>query len=206
MKKIKECFRNGSFVEVRYEDGAERTLTVQSLAGGISWPITGPYYCCFLAKANVPDKAGIYKIHLVHEIEENLPRVFHESIANISLKLLCHTLFAVIDETIRDHYRALLDYLSSRDLGDRVGINQPSITNWGAGVRFVQGLYADNKLDIPKNSILAQQLGRMTKDAYLEINRYEFYAVQGLVNAIKFFFEKPIICPPTVRSGYRWNE
>ncbi len=122
MKKIKECFKIGSIIEIRYEDGGEKTLLVQSMAGGISWPFTGPYYCCFLAKANAPDKAGIYGIYLIHESEQNLPRVFHESIADNSLKLLCRTFFAAIDETTWDHYRALLDYLSSRDLDGRVNI------------------------------------------------------------------------------------
>jgi len=167
-----------------------------------SWPVTGPYYCCFLAKAKAPDKNGIYGIHLIHEIEENLPRVFHESIADSSLKLFCRTLFAIIDETTLDHYYALLDYLSSRDLGDRLDINRPSITNWGSGVRFVQGLHADNKLNIPKDSIFAQQLGRMSREALLGINCHEFYAVQGFVNAIKYFFEPPVISPQTVPSNY----
>jgi hypothetical protein len=206
MKKIKECFRSGSIIEIRYEDGGEKAFPAQSLAGGISWPITGPYYSCFLAKANAPDKAGIYGIHLVDEIEENLPRVFHESIADISSRLLCRTFFAAINETTWDHYCALLDYLSSRDLGDRVGILRPSITNYSAGVRFVQGLHADNKLNIPKDSILAQQLGRMTKEAYLEANCHEFYAVQAFVNAIKYFIEQPAVNPPIVRPNYRYNE
>ena len=82
--------------------------------------------------------------------------------------------------------------IGSGDLGDVVDIYRPSITNWGAGVRFVQGLHADSKLSIPKGSILAQQLGRMSKEALLDVNRHEFYAVQGFVNAIKFFFEPPI--------------
>ncbi len=70
----------------------------------------------------------------------------------------------------------------------------------------MQGLHAENKLNIPKDSILAQQFGRMTKEAYLEANCHEFYAVQAFVNAIKYFFEQRISNPPVMSSGYRYHE
>jgi len=89
--------------------------------------------------------------------------------------------------------------------GRRIHICNVDSTGVGVGIRFVQGLVKDEKLEIPKQSILGRQLGKMTKEALLDVNRHEFYAVQGLVNAVKYFFEQPVVIAEIVRSGYRYN-
>ncbi len=205
MKEIRECFRTGSVIEIRYVGGGEKSLPVQSIGAGISWPVTASYYCSFLAKANAPDSDGIYKIHLIQEIEENLPTEFHKAIAENSSKLLCRSFFAPIAEDNFDHYNALKDYLNSRGL-EMVGIFPPAITNFSAGIRFVMQLSKEGKLDLSKDSLLAQQLGQMTGEALQGINQHEFNSAQSLVNVISYFHQKPVAVPETVKSGWRYNE
>jgi hypothetical protein len=204
--KITQAFRDNSGVNIHFEDGDKKVLNVEPICGGIVWATANPYYTCFIGRENLYDESGDYKIHLLNEIESDLPGSFHESFTKCSLKLLCRKFFAVIDEVTWDHYIGLRDYLGSRDLETVTDISRPSITNWPGGVRFVRELNEGKKLSIPPESILGKQLLRMTKDDLMGVNCHEFYAVQALANSIKYFFEQPIICSPTVRPNYRYNE
>jgi hypothetical protein len=205
--KIIQAFRDNSGVTIHYENGDKKVLNVESICGGITWASVNPNYVCIIGKEYLHDESEDYKIHLLYEIEDDLPGSFHESFTKCSLKLLCRKFFAVIDKVTWNQYIDLKDYLRSRNLETRIDISRTrSTTNWPSDVRFVQELNAEKKLSIPPESILGKQLLRMTEDAYLGVNCHEFYAVQGLVNVIKSFFEQPISNPPIVRPNYRYHE
>ena len=203
--KIKQAFTDNSGVNIHFGDGDKKVLNVEQICGGIAWATVNPYYVCFIGKEYLHDESGDYRIHLLYEIEDDLPGSFHESFTNCSLKLLCRTFFAVIDEVTWDQYIDLKDYLGSRNLETVTDILSTRTTNWSAGIRFVRELYVGKKLCIPPESILGKQLLRMTKDDLMGVNRHEFYEVQGLVNVIKYFFTLPIPNPPVVRPNYRYH-
>jgi hypothetical protein len=204
--KIIQAFRDNSGVTIHYENGDKKVLNVESICGGITWASVNPNYVCIIGKEYLHDESGDYKIHLLNEIESDLPGSFHESFTKCSLRLLCRKFFAVINEETWEPYVDLKDYLGSRDLEMVTDILPTHTTNWPGGVRFVRELNEGKKLCIPPESILGKQLLRMTKDDLMGVNRHEFYAVQAFVNAIKYFSEQPIICQPTVRPNYRYNE
>jgi hypothetical protein len=206
MDKITQAFRDNSGVKIHFENGDEKLLNVESICGGITWATANPYYVCFIGKEYLHDEPGDYKMHLLYEIEDELPGSFHEGFTKYSLKLLCRKFFAVINEETWEPYVDLGDYLRSRDLETVTDILPTRTTNWSGGVRFVRELNEGKKLSIPPESILGKQLLRMTKDDLMGVNCHEFYAVQALANSIKYFFEQPIICSPTVRPNYRYNE
>jgi len=207
MDKIKQAFRDNSGVKIYFEDGDEKLINAEPICGGITWATSKPFYCCFLGKAYLDDKSEDYKIHLLDEIESDLPGLFHESFAKCSLRPHCRKFFAVIDKVTWDHYIDFKDYLKSRNLERRTDISRTRTSNFANGIRIVQELNAQNKISIPLKSILGKQLLRMTEDDIAGANCPEsLYAVKAFTNAVKYFFEPPVINPPVMKPNYRYHE
>ncbi len=122
--KIKQAFTDNSGVNIHFGDGDKKVLNVEQICGGIAWATVNPYYVCFIGKEYLHDESGDYRIHLLYEIEDDLPGSFHESFTNCSLKLLCRTFSPGISiSTLRTisgagiSKRSLTFYLLARPIG-----------------------------------------------------------------------------------------
>jgi hypothetical protein len=193
VSEIENCMRVGSGITINFKDENKDSIVCSVVGGGISWPsINSPgYYCIFGRKSCV--NANLKKpLHFLAEREGALTRDLCEGLQRDIREFFCFRLYVNVDEGSYGHYNEFIRLMEP--LMDRVELLSADISDWNLGILQIQRYTRDDALQqIPKDSILYNQLGRITKSDDQERERAKFYAVSALINVIGSFDVQPFL-------------
>jgi hypothetical protein len=163
--KIREALREGSHIVIHYEDGKKNAFLCETVKAGLVWPETleTPAYYCILGQSEVPNKKGKKPLNLLIEAQEALPDKLYEKLIQDSRRLLCWDYFAdFTHEKNLDYYQGFDRFMTKRDL-NRINLHPASVTSYAPGLLIIRDWIDNEALDIPRNSVLGQQLGEIRK-------------------------------------------
>ena len=160
-------------------------LRVAGVLGGIC-PASGdgsPFYAVCFGQLPDANKSGRKKLIFLGEAEGELPDTFFDRLVELSRKFFswhwCFNTSDADDIAVESLRRLLANHMTQRDIVQIKLI--PALTmNWGTGVSVIQQWVADEALEIRPGTILAAQLGRMTKADRQVSRRIVFYAPDAL--------------------------
>ncbi len=178
MKEIRQALRNGEHIEVQYSD--DTADMVQEVRGGFMFPTAeSPAYFCIIGQLLERNSKFKHPCILLSETEAALPEQFYKKLSNEARKLLCWIFFCDYTDSNYEFRVSLMKYLRKRDLS-RISIASPYIGDWLNGLLGIRQYSEDGVLKIPKDSIIARQLGQMTPGDQQESQRSRFFAVDAL--------------------------
>lgn len=202
MKKIEEVFQVGEGYGIKYEDGSKKAISLKTIKGGIRWPLpSSPAYYCIIGKCSFPGENLKKKLILLAEGEATLPGDLFQKLYDDARKLRCVEFYGEIDEANYEYYDQFLRFME-RKMIDRIRLMPPSIKDWQAGILGILKYVKNNLLDMPKDSILRDQLGRMASEDQQDSRKAAFYAVDALKNLIRSFETQPALGRNVKASNY----
>lgn len=178
------AMRVGDQIELRAaEDDA--FLRVAGVLGGIC-PASGdgsPFYAVAFGQLPDTNKFGRKKLIFLGEIESQLPDIFFDRLVELSRSFFCwrwHFNTSDADDIAVESFRRLLkNYAAQHDIVQIKLV--PALTmDWNTGVAVIQQWVADEALEIRPGTVLAAQLGKMTKADRQTSRRSAFYAPDAL--------------------------
>jgi hypothetical protein len=199
MKRIEKVSKVGEQVEIYYEDGSKKAISLEAIKGGIAWPPPG--YYCIIGRYSFPDKNLKKKLILLTESEATLPEDLFQELYNDAKKLRCFEFYGEVDEANYEYYNQFSRFME-RAMVDRIRLIPPPIKDWQAGILGILKYVRDNALDMPRDSILYGQLGSMTSEDQQDSRKSAFYAVNALKNLIGSFEIQPVFGRSVGRAGY----
>jgi hypothetical protein len=183
MDNFDQAIRVGDEIELRTK-GNDAFLKVERVFGGICPSSEGsPLYACCFGQIPHNNKTGKKKLVYLGEIENELPEPFFDQLVELSRCFFSwrwyYNTSDADDSAIESMYPLLRNYLRARDI-DQITLVQALTMDWNTGIMTIQQWVADNALDTQAGSILASQLGQMTKEDRHPSRRHIFYAVDAL--------------------------
>jgi hypothetical protein len=202
MKKIKEVFQAGEGFEIIYEDGTKRAISLGAIRGGVSWPkLSSPCYYCVIGRYSFPSKNLKKNLILLAEGEATLPEDLFKQLYEDARKLRCFNFYGEIDEADFAYYDQFSQFMD-RMIADRIKLLPPNILDWQASLLGILKYVRDAALNLPKDSILYGQLGRMSSTDQQDSQKSAFYAVNALRCVIGSFGIPPISGKTVVPADY----
>jgi hypothetical protein len=202
MRKVIECLRIGSDVEVRFEDDSEKVVPLSVIRGGIAWPSpSSPTYGCIVGRCTHVNANLKEPLVLLVEHEADLPRDLFNRLREDARKLFCNQFYTEINEANFEYYNQFI-----RFMGQRIILDQPDILDWQPGVLRIREYSKADALIIPKDTILHRQLSKMTRKDQQDSERQTFYAVGALCCLIGSFDIQPAMGRRIEPSDYIYIE
>ena len=181
MMKVSECVRVGSEIEVRFEDDSKKVFSFGVVRGGVAWPTpNSPAYYCMVGRRTCVNKNFKEPLVLFSEYEADLPVDLFQRLYEDARRFFCFEFYADVDEASYEYYNQFYRYMERLNMHQRIVLNQAGIMDWQAGVLCIQKYARDSALDVPEGTILASQLGKMTRADQQDSKKNEFYAVNAL--------------------------
>lgn len=192
MKEIENCLRDGSYIAIKFKEDKAPFMFDRTAAGiSFSNPDSSAY-CCILGQEAGLSKSLKKPLVLLSEYEANLPDELYEKIAGDVRRLFCWEFYADLNEHTRAHYTAFSEYMVKRDL-TRISLDKPGLSDWNTSILTIKQWIKDKALEIPKGTILYNQLGQMRDKDRKDVRKPFFNAVNGLRCALSAFVQSNMV-------------
>ena len=194
--KIKQVLKAGEQFEIEYEDNSKKSIFLDSVKGGISWPTpNSPAYYLIIGKYSFPEQNLKKSLVLLTELEAELPEKLICDLYNDARNLRCREFFGEFEEATVE-YCKLFDRYMDRLNANFIELLPAEIIDWNAGILRIQKYGAEESLDIPQDSILRRQLGDIRGADRENSQRHVFYALDALRCCIGNFEVPPTFAKP----------
>lgn len=194
--------RNGvTHIVAKQDGGTEIKKYSAIIRGGLVWPVGSmPAYHCIVGESFVyfdRDEAESQrgKLHLLSECEYpglSIDTMLAKLTDNVT-QLYCDTVYADIAEKYQDYLEAYENYRYEKKV--RLGrLDQaPFADNFQLGVSLINDWLRTGRLILPEQSIVREQLKRISKQELDDKPEEKFYGINGLRFAIAAFHKfKPV--------------
>jgi hypothetical protein len=189
MRKVSECIRVGSNIEIRFEDDKERVIPISVIRGGIAWPSpVSPAYGCIVGRKTNLNANLMEPLVLLAEHEAELPRDLLGKLREDAKKLFCRQFYAEINEANFEYYDQF-----TRHMGRTATLHQPDLLDWQAAILRIKEYARADDLKIPNDTIMHDQIRKMTRSDQQDSERDTFYAVSALCSLIGSFDKPPVM-------------
>ena len=203
--------KNGVTHIVANNDGGTEIKKYSAIRGGLSWPAgTMPAYHCIVGEGFVyfdrnegGDQRG--KLHLLAEHEYSgmsIDQMFDKLTDNV-VQLNCGTIYTHTEEeqaAYADYQEAYRDFCYKKKVSLGWLDQAPFADNFQLGIALINDLVKTGRLVLPEQSIVREQLKRISKEDLDESPENKFYAINGLRFAVAAFHKfKP------VKHGGAWK-
>lgn len=199
MEKITKVRRVGSDIIVEFKDKQE-PVCFDRVCGGLTWPsAVSPGYFGIFGQAKQMNKMK-KPIRLLYEFSSDRLGELLGQLRENARDLLCWEFYtepyAAKD---KDFYVAFNESAKRQDLS-RAKLLHPEITNWLSGLSIIREWAEAGSLVVSMGSILAKELGSMTREDQQDSRRPFFPAASSACNLIGSFV-KPIVRFPETSSN-----
>ncbi len=189
-------------------DGETRTSSYSAVRGGLSWPMgTMPAYHCILGEEHIyfdrddlRDQRG--KLHLLSECEYpglSIDQMF-DKLTDDCARLCCSTVYTLTEEKYTDYLGAYQNFCHEKKIKIGRLEQAPFAENFQLGASLINDWLRTGSLILPEQSIVREQLKRISKQELADKPEDKFYAINGLRFAVAAFHKfKP------VRYGGAWR-
>ena len=193
--------RNGVTHIVAKQDGGTEIKKYSAIRGGLVWPVGSmPAYHCIVGESFVyfdkdETESQRGKLHLLSECEYpglSIDTMLAKLTDNVT-QLYCDTVYADIAEKYQDYLEAYENYRYEKKV--RLGrLDQaPFADNFQLGVSLINDWLRTGRLILPEQSIVREQLKRISKQELDDKPEEKFYGINGLRFAIAAFHKfKPV--------------
>ena len=189
-------------------DGETKNVSFSAVRGGLSWPMsTMPAYHCILAEEHVcfdrdeqRNRRG--KLHLLAEHEYSgmsIDQMFDKLTDDVT-QLHCGQVYTDTKEEYQDYLEAYQDFCYAKKVNLGRLEQAPTVENFQLGIALITDWSRTGRLILPEQSIVREQLKRISKQELDNKPEDKFYAINGLRFTIAAFHKfKP------VRHGGAWK-
>ena len=204
-------FKDGYKIIFQYPKEEEKPQRIDeyfTIRGGISWPgIAAPGYYCIFGLKNEPTLTEKNPLILLAEGKDSRMEKFFERMTLHATKTYCEQLFADVREENKGYEDSLYRFIRERKIkGIRLWDSSEFTGNVEYGVALIKQWRQDKSLRIQKDTILRDEIERMTHEDAKEIDK-RFYAIAALIRVLCSFEAYPWRKPTRARSvGFsNWN-
>jgi len=195
MKPIPRISKDRDQVIFLYPGGpgnSPKVVTYFSVRGAISWP-TGksPGYYCIFGLKDEPTLSEKRPLELLAEGEAKIMEKLFEKVALSGTRLFCERLFADLREENEGFRKSFYRFVSERKIEGIYLSDSSEFENIEYGATLIKQWQYDNALKIGKDTILNDQLGKMTPEDLDNKAQERFYAVAAFIRVLKSFEAYP---------------
>ncbi len=146
--KIKQVLKAGEQFEIEYEDNSKKSIFLDSVKGGISWPTpNSPAYYLIMGKYSFPKQNLKKSLVLLTELKADLPEKLICDLYNDARNLRCREFFGEIEEATFDYCRLFTRYMESLNV-NYINLLPAEISDWNAGVLRIQKYASEEAIDL----------------------------------------------------------
>lgn len=198
MKKVVNTERNGNYITILFE-GEDKPVFFEKIHGGLSWPsAVSEGYVCIFGQKPIVNKSMKKPITLLEEFTSDVLFSLFEQLASSARKFFCWRYYSdPYSESNCDFFNAFDEFKRRQDLS-RMELCHPYITGWIGGLNVIREWESSDSLIIPKESIVASELGKITREDQRDTQRPFFPATSATCNVIGSFVKPSVRVPEKV--------
>jgi hypothetical protein len=180
---------------VAKQDGGTESLIYSAVRGGLSWPAgTMPGYHCILGEEYIyinKDEAESQrgKLHLLseHEYPGMSIDMMLARLTDDVTQLHCGEVYADTKEEYQDYLESYQDFCYKKKVSLGRIEQAPFADNFQLGISLINDWLRTGRLVLPEQSIVREQLKRISKQELDDKPENKFYAINGLRSAVAAF-------------------
>ncbi len=192
-----KCERRPNGIVIHHvasKDGETRIVKYSDVRAGLSWPqASAPAYYCMLGEEFLTEEEGIQKQKggLRWFAEYEFPGLslndFFAKLTDDCVQFGCHKIYTDMGENCRDFVIEFGDYVREKSIRQGDLDPAPFVDNFFLGVSIIEDWTRTKRLELPQDTIVYEQLKRITKPDLEESPELIFYAVNALCFVVAAF-------------------
>ena len=195
-------YSNRGGIEIVHEGDQDDNFIVETVRGGILWPaVESPGYFCILGQRPTFNDFKKKPLVLLAEHSTDLPQKLIETITIETRRMMCRDIFCDFNEHTFQFQEDLYRHIKKFGIVG-VNLNGPYLADWINGILSAQQWMSEDALELPRGTVLRDQLSGMKFEDRDPTRRGPFYAVDAL-RCVLGSFEVPAPRPVTIKqAGY----
>lgn len=170
-----------SIMVVLSVNGKQTTLFCHDIKGSLVWPTANsPAYYCIIGQRKEINRKGKLPLIFLGERQAELPKGIFKMLKKDSKRLACHEFYNDLLKENADLITLFYDFCRYQRIENISLVKAPLVGKFHIGARLINEWINDDALQIPKGTILHNQLGKMQGSHLEEKPQEKFYAVNAL--------------------------
>jgi hypothetical protein len=176
-------------VLVETQGDKTETLSLRGIRAGLSWPApNAPGIYLLLGQSTRKNTMGDYMLHLLKEGQESIPSKLFEQMTNDLGVFFGEEIYSDVSERFKSYVLAFDTFRKQDRRRQRLYLKSaPFYQDFSHGIFTIRGRVKENSLQIPKNSIVYEQLKSITTEDLKKEPEERFFAINALRFAVGAF-------------------